>query len=113
MFCDKNWSKYFTIFDFCASFKISKKYTVIHNGAVQQQLNRFYVSKKGAYLYKLKKGKQNQENVLKGWGVDLLNRYDPSVTDYPIDFRFYISKTKKILEELETRQLNLLNEFFG
>ena len=109
IFSEQNWKKYFTIFDFCASYKISKKYTVLYKGGVQQQLNRFFVSKQGAYLYKLKKGKTNQENVLKGWAVEFLNNYNPLVEDYKIDFRFYISKTRSVLEELITRQTNIFD----
>ena len=33
------------IYDFCASYKVSKDYQVLWDGKKQQRLNRFYVSK--------------------------------------------------------------------
>lgn len=105
---NKEWSKHFHIYDFCASYKIAKKYSVLYNGKKQQQLNRFFVSKKGYYLYKQKKGK-NMENVLKGWGVELLNRYDNSRKTYEIDFRFYLTKINEVITELEPNQIDMFS----
>ena len=103
---NKEWNKHFHIFDFCASYKISKKYTVLYNNQKQQQLNRFFVSEKGYYLYKQKKGK-NMENVLKGFGVELLNRYDKNRVEYKIDFKYYLSKINEIINELESKQTTM------
>jgi hypothetical protein len=107
----ENWPKYFNIFDFCASYKIAKKYKVLYKGEVQQQLNRFYVSKKGAYLYKQKNTKNNPDNVLKGWAVELLNNYDINkpLKEYSIDFRFYKIKVQEILHDLISNQMVLFD----
>lgn len=103
----ENWSKYLTPFDFCASFKISKKYIVYWNSLPQQQLNRFYVSKKGSYLYKQKRGKYTMENVLKGFSIVLMNRYDSSKIDYDFNFNYYLNKVNEIINDLEPKQLTL------
>lgn len=84
--------------DFLISRKVDKKFQVYWNGTKQQQLNRYYVSRKGAYLYyKNEKGKLN--NLLKGFSVILMN----NLTDtFPsdINYNYYINKT-----------LNLINPF--
>lgn len=95
-----NWKKHLEPLDFCASYKIAKKYTVYWNNEKQQQLNRFYVSKTGKFLYKQKQGK-NLENVLKGFGVELLNNYDKNQTEYNFDFNFYLKKINDILYNLQ------------
>lgn len=97
------------IFDFCIANKIDKKYTVIWNNQVQQQLNRYYISKKGYYLYKRKEGKQTLENVLKGFAVQLYNEHvEKDIKDYDINYQYYIAETNKIINELQPKQLSLL-----
>lgn len=92
------------IYDFCASKKISKTFTVLHNGNKVQNLNRFYASKKGAYSYK-RKG-QSEHHVLKDSSVIIYNNH---VEEFPnnIDYQFYISKTQKIIDMLQPKQLTL------
>jgi hypothetical protein len=93
------------IFDFCSAFKIDKKFKVIWNNQIQQQLNRFYVSKKGCYLYKQKDSKQVLENVLKGHGVILYNEHiEKPINEYNIDYQYYINKVNKIINELSPKQ---------
>ena len=99
------------IFDFCLSFKVSKNYKVFYREQEQQRLNRFFVSNRGAYLYKRKEGKSTMENMLKGWGVTLLNEIDLDKTTaqyYNINYDYYIEKVQKKIDELErNRQLTL------
>lgn len=103
-----------TIFDFCRSDKISKDYQVMWNNEVQQQLNRYYISKGKPYLYKVKKkGKKvtgRPENVLKGYGVQIFNNYEQKDwEDYQIDYNYYLKKIKQII--LEIKNNNQLNVF--
>lgn len=90
--------------DFCLSKKISKDYQVYWNGSIVQNLNRFYVSKKGAYLYKKKS--RNMEHVLKGYAVQLYNNLRP---EFPsdINYDYYIKKTWEIIWEIEGTNLSL------
>jgi len=94
------------IYKFCASYKISKDYKVIYLGEQVQQLNRFYVSKKGAYLYKKKKTKDNLDNVLKDTPVILFNKYE-KLDNYHIDYKYYINKTQEVINQIEPIQLDL------
>lgn len=89
--------------DFCLSKKISKDYSVFWNNNKVQNLNRFYVSKKGAYLYKKKD--RNFEHVLKGYAVQLYN----VLTEFPddVNYDYYIKKTYEIIWEIEGTNLTL------
>lgn len=96
------------IYDFCASFKVNKDYTVWWNNEKQQRLNRFYVSDKSPYLYKLKNSKSTFDNMLKGWGVQLFNVFEEKkFSDYKVDNKFYLSKINTIISELEPKQQKL------
>jgi hypothetical protein len=94
------------IFDFCAAKKVSKDYSLTHNGKKVQQLNRFYCSKKGAYLYKQKRGKNTLEHVFKESGVQILNN---PIVEFPedIDYNFYINKTQEKINLFQKKQLTL------
>lgn len=93
------------VYDFCTCQKVDKKYKVFWNGKEQQRLNRYYINKKGAYLYKSKDG-QNMEHMMKDFSVEIFNDYFES-DDYKINYEFYISETKKLLNELEPNQMAL------
>jgi hypothetical protein len=97
------------IYDFCRSNKISKDYQVLWNNISQQQLNRYYVSRGAPYLYKRKKDKKVDENVLVGWGVQLYNEHiEKPLQEYHIDFRYYLSKINTIITQLNNNnQLSL------
>lgn len=94
------------IFDFCCAKKIDKKYKVIHLEKEQQQLNRFYISKKGGYLYKKKEGKTTLEHVFKESGVQIINNI-PKEFPKDVDYSFYIRKSKEIIKLFEKEQLKL------
>ena len=90
--------------DFCLSKKISKDYSVYWMNNKVQNLNRFYVSKKGAYLYKKKS--RNLEHVLKGYAVQLYNNLRPEFPD-DVNYDYYIKKTWEIIWEIEGTNLTL------
>lgn len=93
------------IYDFCGSMKCDKAYQVWHGGMQQQHLNRYFIVKQGAFLYKSKDGK-NMEHMMKGYPVQLFNNFYES-DDYKIDYAYYISKTREVLNELEPLQSSL------
>ena len=93
------------IYDYCLSKKINKGYTVWHNQIQVQNLNRYYFSKNAPYLYKQKKGKTTFEHVNKDSGVILFNKFEDKPWDeYKINYPYYISKTRKIIDELQEKQ---------
>jgi hypothetical protein len=98
------------IYDFTAAQKVDKKYTVLWNGLPQQRLNRYYVCESGPYLYKQcesKKGTKT-DNMMKGWSVQLFNdHFERPMNGYGIDYGFYIAETKKVIEDLESKQLTM------
>lgn len=100
------------IYDYCKSNKISKNYTVFWNNKIQQNLNRYYFIKNGPTLLKKKDDKSTLENVNVGEGVQLYNNHsEKSWEEYNINYTYYISKTKKIISEINRHgQLTLWNE---
>ena len=106
----KNPEKYdLHIYDFCKSNKISKDYEVFWNSELQQNLNRYYFSKNSPYLFKKKKNKSTFEHINVGEGVQLFNNYiSKPWNEYNINYSYYISKTQKIIDELNNlNQLSL------
>lgn len=126
-------SKDLTIFDFCLSQKVSKQFDVYWNGEkLPQRLNRYYASKRGAYLYKLEKdeswqkriaeaktlkdkkriesNKPNFQHLLKESGVQLYNVHeDKPIEEYNINYNFYLNQINKRIAEIE--RLNQLTLF--
>lgn len=98
---------YDDIFLFCASQKVDKSYQVIWGNEVQQRLNRYYVSRKGKYLYKKRDGKLS--HLLKGYGVQLYNNHkEQEIKDYNIDYSYYLKEVNDMISNLENRnQLTL------
>ena len=109
---------------FLQSEKTGKQWTVEYNEQVQQRINRFYVSNSGYYLWKWKEdsGVKEYQNMLKGYGVRLHNvlysdedlnwKYSQGETFesiYDVNYKYYITQCKKIIEELKPRQLNLFD----
>lgn len=97
------------IYDYCKSNKISKNFDVYWNGKIQQQLNRYYFSKKGAYLFKQKDGIGAMQHVNVGQAVTLYNNHQQqSWEEYNINYNYYISATQKIIDEINhNNQLKL------
>lgn len=108
------------IWDYIAFQKIGRDFKVVWNNEEQQHINRYYVSRKGAYLYKRKQavkwdkktGREytvtSDSNVLKGFGVQLMNKWeDKPIESYDIDYRYYISKANQAISLLEPQQIEL------
>lgn len=92
---------YNDIFLFCASQKVDKSFKVEWHGQIlPQRLNRYYVSRKGAYLYKCKEDKKS--HMLKGFGVQLYNEHKPkAIKEYGINYSFYLKQVNDRISKLE------------
>ena len=93
-----------TIFDFCCAKKVNRNFEVFFGEEKVQNINRYYFCRKGEYLMKKRKNSsENKQHLHKGNPVMLLNNYDENkpLKDYDIDFKYYIAKTNKIIQEVE------------
>ena len=93
-----------SIFDYCCSKKVNKSFNVYYGDDIIQNINRYYFSKKGLYLMKLKKKSTGNKNHMhKGYPVKLLNIYNPetSFEEYDINYSYYIAKAKRLISEME------------
>jgi len=89
------------IYDYCKSNKISKDFTVYHNGQKQQNLNRYYFCKTAPYLFKRKHDVGTFQHVNVNEGVKIFNTYEKKLWDeYKINYQYYITKTQKIIDEI-------------
>lgn len=97
---------YTDIFLFCASKKVDKSYSVEWAGKIQQRLNRYYVSKKGGFLYKCRNGSKN--HMLKQGAVQIYNKHESKdINQYDINYSYYISEVRKKIHNLEYKQNQL------
>jgi hypothetical protein len=100
-------TKHTNIYDFCTCQKVSKVYSCYWQGVKQQRLNRYFVTKSGAYLYKSKDG-VSMEHMMAGNSVQLFNDYYKApMKDYNINYNYYIAETKKLINQLEPQQLSM------
>ena len=98
-----------SIFDYCCSKKVNKSFNVYYGDNIIQNINRYYFSKKGLYLMKLKKKSTGNKNHMhKGYSVKLLNIYNPetSFEEYDINYSYYIAKAKRLISEMEFSLIN-------
>lgn len=102
--------------EFLMSEKTGKQWNVEHNGLPQQRVNRFVASRNAPYLlkWKLWKDEYGKEihqysNMLVDSGVVILNDLQDlkSIEYYKLNYPYYLSQIRKIIEEIEPRQLSL------
>lgn len=103
------------IFDFCASKKVGKQFQVMWGSDLMpQRLNRYYVSKSGRGLYKVKKttGKKSVMPDLSGTAVQIYNEHLSDKAhdkDHDVDMSFYLKKINSVIREFEgSSQISLL-----
>ena len=90
--------------------RVDKKFKVEDNDKYIQRINRFYASTNGCYLYKVKDegGTLSYTNMLTKSGVTLLNKYDDvDIKCRHINYQYYLSEARKVVEMFKTRQLSL------
>ena len=98
------------IYDFVMGQRVSKQFKVEYNNKYITRINRYYASTNGYWLYKVKEenGELKYANMLTKSGVTILNKIDDTSTaDKKINYAYYISEARKIVNELKCRQLDL------
>lgn len=95
---------------FLMSQRVDKKFKVEYQDKFIQRINRWYASTNGYYLYTVNTAKTpwGYSNLLKKSGVTILNKLDDiPIKDRKINYPYYISEARKIVNQLECRQLDL------
>ena len=95
---------------FLMSQRIDKKFKVEYDDKYIQRINRWYASTNGCYLYTVDESKTpvKYSNLLKKSGVTILNYIDDiSTKNRKINYPYYISEARKIIDQLVCRQLDL------
>ena len=102
------------IYDFVMGQRVSKQFKVEYNNKYITRINRYYASTNGYWLYKVKEenGELKYANMLTKSGVTILNKIDDTSTaDKKINYAYYISEARKIVNELKCRQLDLFTQY--
>lgn len=102
------------IYEFLMAQRVDKKFKVEYNNHYIQRINRYYASTNGYWLYKVKETEDglSYENMLKKSGVTILNKInDTSTLDKNINYAYYLSVARKIVNELQCRQLDLFAQY--
>lgn len=97
------------IYEFLIAQRVDKKFKVEYDNHYIQRINRYYASIKGYWLYKVKeeKGELSYSNMLTKSGIRILNKIDNTDVPDDINFAYYISEARKIVNELQCKQLDL------
>lgn len=95
---------------FLMSQRVDRKFKVEYDDKYIQRINRWYASTNGCYLYTVDESKTpvKYSNLLKKSGVTILNYIDDiSTKNRKINYPYYISEARKIIDQLVCRQLDL------
>lgn len=95
---------------FLMSQRVDRKFKVEYDDKYIQRINRWYASTNGCYLYTVDESKTpvKYSNLLKKSGVTILNYIDDTSTkNRKINYPYYISEARKIIDQLVCRQLDL------
>lgn len=96
--------------DFLMTQRVDKKFKVEYADKYIQRINRFYASTNGHYLFKVKYEDDgpHYSNMLTKSGITILNKLDSKpIEDRKINYSYYISEARKIINDLKCRQLEL------
>lgn len=101
------------IYEFLMAQRVDKKFKIEYNNHYVQRINRYYASTKGYWLYKIKheNGKESFENMLTKSGVKILNKINNTDVPDDINYAYYESEARKIINDLECRQLDLFAQY--
>lgn len=103
------------IFDFCAGMRTRGEWWLESRGFIKgdliksrlQKTNRYYISKNGFKLIKCNPdGREIQEDAGK-WLATVYNKHEQKpITEYDINYDFYIKKTYEIINEIQPEIIN-------
>lgn len=95
--------------DFLLSQRVNKEFEVEWNNQKQQHTNRFYASKSGYYLFKIKPNNNERIVILGSSPVMLFNDFEikNNIQEYNINYAYYINECNKIINEMQPQQLTL------
>jgi len=99
------------IYDFCMSSRIGGEFKTVHAGNTLQKTNRYYAGKgaDSSYIYKVKKADNSEQHILKESKVIIFNDYvEKPMSEYNINYGYYINEAQKIVDQIKPRQLSLL-----
>lgn len=95
---------------FIMSQRVDRKFKVEYNDKYIQRISRWYASTNGYFLYTVDESVKpfRYTNLLKKSGVTIVNKLeDVPISERKINYAYYISEARKIINQLQCRQLDL------
>lgn len=107
--------KHTNIYDFCLRLKVDSRFNAEWHYLTDKieikklsKTTRYFVSNHGGALYKRSVGENKMIGVCVGVITTLFNRYEPKkMSDYDINYNFYIKECNKLINQIEDKQLSL------
>lgn len=104
------------IFDFCLRLKVNKdwkaQYKFIFGNEIKTKIlsknTRYYISNSGGSLYKKNVKDDRITGVNVGFVTTIFNDFiNKPMKDYNINYKFYLTECRKIIDSIENKQLSL------
>jgi hypothetical protein len=113
---EKTINEHTNIYDFCMRFRVDKDYIAQYKYIDENNIKiknltkttRYYISNNGGQLLKKKTTNGSITGVNVGFISTIFNQYvEKPMDEYNINYKFYILEAKKIINQIENKQLNL------
>lgn len=106
------------IFDFCLLLKINSTSTAVikelqKDGTIKEynldRTTRYYINNTGKTCIVKQFDENRASGVNVGYSVQLFNQFEKkeNFLDYKVDYNFYISEARKLIDAIEDKQLTL------
>jgi len=104
------------IYDFCLRLKVNKGWKALYKFIKESSLytkilsknTRYYISNSGGALYKKNINDDRITGVNVGYVTTIFNDYEEKpMNEYNINYKFYLSECRKIIDSIENKQLTL------
>lgn len=102
------------IFDYCLRFKVNKSWEALYKFISEGEIcttklsknTRYFISNSGGSLYKRNIEDTRVTGINVGYVTTLFNNYS-EFENYNINYKFYLTECRKIIDNIENKQLTL------
>jgi hypothetical protein len=95
------------VFEYLFYFRSKKKFRIVHDGKVQQGLNRWYLSLYGKPIIKVDAKSKRKTTLINGHKAVIANKLDNHDIPSDLYFPFYTEETRRIIRIIEQGHQNV------
>lgn len=115
---EKTIKEHSDIFDFCMELKVNRDWQTVYSKIDKAtstlektdlgRITRYFISGKNGSLVKTHKTDGRTTAINKDYGIVLFNKaWHAPISEYNLDYKFYIKEAMKIVNQIEDNQLSL------